>query len=294
MSHTIIGIFDSSTEAQNAVENLSANGFTIDQVDITYDNQHSVLENVDNDNEPNGFGEKISRFFKSMFDSDEESTRYTNVARHAAIVTVVTDTNEEALRAAEILDSSGAIDVDERSRQIRESTERPHQDLVSSADGALTTDALNDDPEPEETVGTRDRNAIDTNQTIPVIEEQLHVDKREVDKGTVRLRSRIVEKPVEQIIRLREERVTVERNPVNRPVREGDLSNFREGEIEIKQRAEVPVVNKEARVVEEVNVNKEIRDRDEVIRDTVRRTEVDIDNDSTFNKGESSLDQSRK
>ena len=37
------------------------------------------------------------------------------------------------------------------------------------------------------------------------------------------------------------------------------------------------MVNKEARVVEEITLDKEVTERDEVIRDTVRKTEVDVD-----------------
>ncbi|HUQ96428.1 MAG TPA: DUF2382 domain-containing protein, partial [Chitinophagaceae bacterium] len=70
------------------------------------------------------------------------------------------------------------------------------------------------------------------------------------------------------------EKVDVERTPVDRAANEGDL---REDEIEIRERAEVPVVNKEARVVEEISLNKEVTEREETIRDTVRDTEVDID-----------------
>ncbi|PIQ21175.1 MAG: hypothetical protein COW65_10720, partial [Cytophagales bacterium CG18_big_fil_WC_8_21_14_2_50_42_9] len=89
-------------------------------------------------------------------------------------------------------------------------------------------------------------------KAIPVIEENLQVGKREVETGGARISSRIVEQPIEENITLREEHVQVERNPVNRPVSDADLNNFREGEIELTEHAEVPVVNKEARVVEEI------------------------------------------
>jgi stress response protein YsnF len=99
-----------------------------------------------------------------------------------------------------------------------------------------------------------------------------------VETGGVRLRSRIVERPVEEHVRLREETVNVERNAVNRPVSSDDLANFKEQNIELTEHAEVPVVNKEARVVEEIRVSKDVTERDETIRDNVRHTEVDIDN----------------
>jgi uncharacterized protein (TIGR02271 family) len=114
----------------------------------------------------------------------------------------------------------------------------------------------------------------DKSQTIPVINEELQVGKREVEKGGVRLRSRIVENEVEKNINLREEKIHVERTPFDRPAGVNDL---KEEQMEFTERAEVPVVSKEARVVEEVSLNKEVTEKEETISDTVRKTEVDVD-----------------
>jgi uncharacterized protein (TIGR02271 family) len=112
------------------------------------------------------------------------------------------------------------------------------------------------------------------NNSIPVIEENLEVGKKEVDKGGLRLRSRIVEQDVSEDVNLRQEKVTIERNPVDRPATPADI---REENVEMIERAEVPVVNKEARVVEEVSLDKDVTEREETIRDTVKKTEVDVD-----------------
>ncbi|WP_053093770.1 DUF2382 domain-containing protein [Rufibacter radiotolerans] len=137
-----------------------------------------------------------------------------------------------------------------------------------------------------ETTGTR----RDGDTVIPIIEENLEVGKREVETGGVHVSSRMMEQPVEEHVRLREERVIVERNTVDRPATEADLNAFKEGEVELTERAEVPVVNKEARVVEEITLDKEVEERDEVIRGTVRSTEVDVDN---LNKDRTRLDSDR-
>lgn len=113
--------------------------------------------------------------------------------------------------------------------------------------------------------------------TIPIIKEDMEVGKREVETGGANIRTRIVERPVEEHIKLREEHVDVERRPVDRPATDADLANAQEGELNITERAEEAVVDKEARVVEEVNIHKEVDEHDETIRDTVRNTEVDID-----------------
>lgn len=97
-------------------------------------------------------------------------------------------------------------------------------------------------------------------------------------RGGVRVYTRVVEQPVEETVRLREEKVNVERQPVNRPVTDADLKSGRDQTVEVREYAEEPVVAKEARVVEEVRVGKEATERNQTVRDTVRHTEVNVEN----------------
>jgi uncharacterized protein (TIGR02271 family) len=112
---------------------------------------------------------------------------------------------------------------------------------------------------------------------IPVVQEQLKVGKREVQRGGVRVFSRIVETPVDQSIGLREEHVNIERHAVDQPVSPADATAFREQTIELRETAEEAVVEKSARVVEEVVVNKEVSEHEEKIHGTVRHTEVEVE-----------------
>jgi uncharacterized protein (TIGR02271 family) len=115
-------------------------------------------------------------------------------------------------------------------------------------------------------------------EAIPVVEEEMRIGKREVRRGGVRVHSRVEERPVEEQLNLREERAVVERRPADRPASEADLSNaFQESSIEVTERAEIPMVSKEARVVEEVVVGTEVNERTETVRDTVRRTDVEVE-----------------
>ncbi|MDX5438581.1 MAG: YsnF/AvaK domain-containing protein, partial [Pontibacter sp.] len=150
-------------------------------------------------------------------------------------------------KVAQTLDKCGAIDVNERAAQQRT--------MNTSKKGNWT----------------------DSSASIPVVEENLQVGKREVETGGVTLRSRIVERPVEEHLRLREEHVNVERKPVNRPANERDMAAFKEGEKTITEHAEVPMVNKEARVVEEVRLGKKTTEHDETIREKVRKQDVEVD-----------------
>jgi uncharacterized protein (TIGR02271 family) len=112
---------------------------------------------------------------------------------------------------------------------------------------------------------------------VPVVEEELVVGKRQVQRGGVRVYSHVVETPVEEKLTLEQERAVVERHPVNRPVSEADLAKLKDQSIEITESEEVPVVEKSARVVEEVLVSKETTERTERVTDTVRKTEVEIE-----------------
>jgi uncharacterized protein (TIGR02271 family) len=115
-------------------------------------------------------------------------------------------------------------------------------------------------------------------QKLEVVEEEIQVGKRQVEGGGVRIHKEVTETPVEEQITLREEHVHIERNPVNRPATEADFADaFREETIEMTERSEQPVVSKQARVVEEIIIGKDVNERTETIRDTVRRTDVEVE-----------------
>ena len=105
----------------------------------------------------------------------------------------------------------------------------------------------------------------DKEVTIPVVEEDISIGKREVERGHVRIYSRVTEQPVEESVRLREEKVTVERRPVDRPATEADFAAAGKDVIEMTEKAEEPVVSKRARVVEEVVVHKDVTEHTETV-----------------------------
>ncbi len=255
MTHTVVGLFDSKTEAQTAMNQLVQKGFVKENIDFSHgkmgDSNTTATARTGSST-----GDNISNFFSNLFSNDEtEARNYTNAARNAeAILTVHVDSDERARQVAEIFDNNGAIDVDSNSSQ---------QNFSQNSQTNRTNTANQGD------------------KAIPVIEENLQVGKRAVEQGGVRVRSRVVEKPVEEHVRLREEHVYVNRNPVNRAVTDSDLSNFKEGDIELTERSEEAVVSKQARVVEEVSVGKTVEERDQVVNDTVRHTEVDVEKINT-------------
>ena len=115
--------------------------------------------------------------------------------------------------------------------------------------------------------------------TIEVVEENLRVGKRDSEQGRVRVRSYVVETPVEEEVSLRGETVRLERTPVDRAVAGGSAAAFVDRTIEATETSEEAVVSKEARVTEEISLGKTVDTRTETIRDTVRHTEVEVEDD---------------
>ena len=302
MAQTVIGFFDTTSDAQKAIDQLVSSGFSRSNIDLSSardgmtDSTDAVTGSTgattgysdtststgysdatttrDGDHEQSGIG----KFFSSLFGGDDDDTTTTNTTNRAttygqvasqsdAIVTVHASSDDEAQRAADMLDDAGAFDIDERAEQYGFTGTQNTGTYGTTAATTLPTDVN-----------------VDANDTIKVIQEDLQVGKRTVETGGVRVRSRIVEKPVEESLRLREERVRIQRTPVNRVATDADLNAFKQGEISVTEHAEVPVVNKEARVVEEISVGKEVNEREETIRDTVRSTEVDVEDTTDVNR----------
>ena len=111
---------------------------------------------------------------------------------------------------------------------------------------------------------------------VPIVEEDLIVGKREVETPGGRVTTHIVEEPVQEQVTLRDETVTVNRRPADRTATDSNLTNLSDQVVEVRETDEVPVAAKQARVVEEVVVGKTASERTETVRDTVRRTDVDI------------------
>ncbi|MCF0040867.1 YsnF/AvaK domain-containing protein [Dyadobacter fanqingshengii] len=284
MANTVIGIFESESKAQEAQNYLLANGFAAGDVDISTSsyNSDTTASTVNRDDED--FGDRIGNFFKDLFDGDEDETRrYSEAGKRGTIVTVHAIDADEAETAAAILDQYGAVDIDETAAGYVSS-----QGYAGTAtESSVNTYADNSvDPYANRSLDVvsdgslvSDSSLVSDDQTdsLPVIREELQVEKREIETGGVRLRSRIIERPVQESIRLRQEQVNVTRTPVDRIASESDFDTFKEGTIEMTEYAEVPLVSKEARVVEEISLNKTVDEREEVINETLRNTEVEVE-----------------
>jgi len=205
----------------------------------------------------------------------EDAAYYNEGIRRGGTLLAVKAADEVAPRVAQILSSDGAVDIDQRGAQWRQ------EGFLPTPQTAATTTSPAPAAAPPVTAQpmTAQTAKVNANQetALPVIEEEIQVGKRAVERGGVRVYSHIVETPVTENVNLREEHVTVERRPVDRPINPQELSTFKEGTIEVTEMAEEAVIAKQARVVEEVVVGKEATQRTETVQDTVRRTEVEVE-----------------
>ena len=208
----------------------------------------------------------------------EEAEYYNEGVRRGGTLLAVKAPDNQAQQVAEILGDDGAVDIDERADLYRQEgfipTQAPVQTNttpVAAAAAPARTVQANVNTQPVTTNLDREGET-----KLNVTEENLVVGKREVERGGVRVYQHVTETPVQEQVTLHEEHISVERNPVNRPVTAADAA-FKEGSFELHEKAEEAVVGKEARVVEEVVIGKQATDRVETVSDTVRRTDVEVE-----------------
>jgi uncharacterized protein (TIGR02271 family) len=150
-------------------------------------------------------------------------------------------------RAAEIMSGYNMVNIKKRATDLQ----KTHKDL------ALADPAKSDN-------------------VLEVIEEDLLVGKEQIERGRMRIYSVQSEREVTQDVSLRDETLKVHRRPVNRAVTVNpDL--FKERSFEMVEMDEIAKVGKTARVIEEVSLGKEVAEKMETIKETLRRQDVQVE-----------------
>ncbi|MBC7750087.1 MAG: hypothetical protein H7Z76_16210 [Methylotenera sp.] len=131
MSQTVIGTFDSPNEAIEAVENLMNKGFNCEDIELLQNNATNE-SNAPIENDDTGSG--ISHFFKNLFNDDENSSD-SKSGKRGTMISVYTKSDDEAERAADILDECGAVDIDEKATEFRSNAASgPDRNLTNLSD----------------------------------------------------------------------------------------------------------------------------------------------------------------
>ncbi len=266
MTRTITALFDKRADAEAAKNRLEASNVDAGHIAIHdktspgfHATGHSTTQDV-------GMWASI----KNAFLPDEDRHTYEEGVRRGGFLLTADVGEEHVDEAVRVLEEADTVDIDERAGQWRSSGwDYAPEAAMGAGVGASAYGS-------DRTVGGTD---VAGEQSIPIVEESLVVGKREVDRGGARVRSYVTEIPVHEQVRLRDEKISVQRRAVDRPLTDADDA-FRERTIDVTATGEEAVIGKTARVVEEVVVSKTAGERVEEINDTVRRTDVEIDEDA--------------
>ena len=207
---------------------------------------------------------------------EEEAGYYAEGVRRGGTLVGASVADYEVDRAMSIMNQFGPVDIKSRAAEWRSTG---WTGFAADTDSYSRTNGKN-------TIVDRAQEGT----AIPIVEEEMHVGKREVETGGVRVRSYVEEKPVSEDVTLRQERVTVERRPVDRAVDPNTMDAFQERTIEMSETAEEVVAEKTARVVEEVVIGKDVQTHTERVEDSVRRTQVEVEQMGTRTDGWSTHD----
>jgi uncharacterized protein (TIGR02271 family) len=194
------------------------------------------------------------------------------VRRGGSLVSIITDESRVA-RAEMIMNRHNPIDLEERVASWRDTGFVEHDIEAEPFDETMIIEDRERWRNRPQTLSEE----VTGETVIPVVEEELAVGKREVRRGGVRVHTFIQEEPVNADVTLREEEVHVSRRPVDRDISEMDRP-FEERTIELTETDEEPVIGKRAHITEEVVIGKDVHERTERVSDTVRRTEVEVEN----------------
>ena len=286
-TRTVAAMFASRQEAEKAAQDL-ANTLAIDRSRVRVSPEAGAADTDYDQSQPyreTGFFASL----KNLFLPEEDRYAFAEGLRRGHFLVSVQVDESHLTRATETLERNSALDIDAEEASWRQTGWRGY-DIVThgmarSAAGTMQTGATQAGTAASSGIADRAAAAAarpgvaaNREEVIPLAEEQLVIGKRVVERGQVRIRTYVVERPVEEQVRLRDETVQVERRAVDRPVAEGDREAFSERVVEMTETDEEAVVRKEARIVEEVAVHKTAEERTETVRDTVRRTEVEVDN----------------
>jgi uncharacterized protein (TIGR02271 family) len=258
-------LYDTRAEAEAARQRLSSE-VALDRIKI-----------IDKDGGGSGGG------LGGLYLSQEDRHAYgEGIRRGGFLLCADVESGEDADKIVRLLEESSSVDLDERQNNWRSEGWSP-QAATGMSSGAGATSGSGANLQSSANATSQTTGNVVAEEHIPIVEEELRIGKREVERGGARVRSYVREVPVHEQVTLREEHVSVER----RPVQQGEAQSVAGGrpedllqdrEIVMRETAEEAVVQKVAQVREEVVVRKTAEEHVEQVNETVRHTEVDVEN----------------
>jgi stress response protein YsnF len=250
----VIAVYNSRNDAEQAYRAVVSSGVPADHVRLSNEqaSQVSSSEGADAGSGGESFWDWL---FGSDVPEDERRLYQGHMAKGGAALSVLVDSPSIADldRIEGVLQQYNPVEIHEENS---DSSTAVGSGLSGSAAGQAGYDAQD----------------VEREKVIPLPEEELKVGKRATE--TVKhIRTYVVEEPVQQDVRLRDERTVIER----RPAAGAATGQPMEREYEVRELHEEPVVQKDVRAGEELVIRKEATARTERVADTVKKTKADID-----------------
>ena len=259
-NETIVAVYDTTAHAQAAVDSLKSAGVPADAINMHTDATRAATGTT------TAAPVHEQGFWSSLFggEPDHDTAVYDRSMASGSTVVSVDAPEEHVAKVLDILESHNPIDIDDRAASYgltQTATTHASQPVAPVLPVAAPVAAM----APGRT---------DAADKLQLAEEMLAVGKRVVNRGGTRIRRFVVETPVEENVALHSEKVVLERKPVTDGRAPSD--SFTDKTIEMTEMAEEAVVSKTARVYEEIGLRKEVSDRVETVRDTVRKEDVEV------------------
>ncbi|WP_342641014.1 DUF2382 domain-containing protein [Rhodoligotrophos ferricapiens] len=259
---TIVAVFDTAEQADAAVKALKAAGFA--DADISMFDRSRLTNNGKGSLSDPGLWHRL--FGDDIF--EHEANVYAQAVDRGGVVVSLRAVDNEVAHATGILDLHRPIDVHDRAIT---------SGIAPAAHVETVAQTLAQAPlPPAQKVAVTPKLADAHNDVLRLAEEQLNVGKQMVETGKTRVRRFVTERPVSADVTLHEEHADVIRKAVTDPNYVGDI-DWADSTIEVVETAEHALVNKTARIVEEVSLKLTGSDHVETVHDKVRRQQVEIE-----------------
>jgi len=260
---TIVAVFDTVAHAEAAVKALKAGGFADADISI-FDEGRLKSGKAAAALKETGLWHRL--FGGNVY--EHEAAIYGQTVERGGAVVSVRVLDSEVAHATAILDIHRPVDVHDRA--ITTGIARAaHVNAVEKKLDAVPLATV-------QKVAVSPKLAAVHDEVLRLAEEQLQVGKKMTETGRTRVRRFVTEREASADVTLHEEHAEVLRRAISDPKFVGKI-DWADRTIEVVETAEHALVNKTARIVEEVSLKKIGSDHVETVKDKIRRQQVEIE-----------------
>jgi uncharacterized protein (TIGR02271 family) len=260
---TLVAAYDTPEHAMAAVNALKAGGFHSDDIS-TFDNARLAA------GKESMTGPKHVGLWQRLFGDDinkYEATVLGDTVGSGGTVVSVRVPQDQVAQATGIMDLHHPVDIHDRA--VTAGFAKPaHVDAATKSIAQMPLAKGQD-------VAVTSKLAQVQPDALKLAEEQLEIGKKKIETGRTRVRRFTTERDVAEDVTLHDEHAEVLRKAVTQPASLGQV-DWADREIEVVETKEQALVNKTARVVEEVSLRTKGEEHVETIHEKLRRQQAEV------------------